>query len=379
MVVAQHCWLLPFGWTGVWIFFVISGYVISMSLLDEQKFKRSSGVMYRVFVLKRFFRIVPLYLLYICINVAVICAIGNRGALMDLPFLLSFTYNWQMIYQIIPVKDGWSAFGHLWTLSIEEQFYLFYPLIVLFLARGRSLTVMICLLAAGPFIRWLTSYLSGSVSDDAGWIAFSVYASSICQFDAFLAGALLAVFREDIRRNPQIVRRLWIAAIFFATVYVGVYVGIAAMNGATGSELIRRIYSGNLSGQGREVFVYTSVTLIAASIMAAIIARRPFTRPLAWPLLVHVGKVSYGGYLYHALVLLLIERFLAAGPTREWPVWERLVLYAAAWTITVVVATISYRYYESWFLDVSGRMSRRILAGAEKAGPAAEASAGVRP
>jgi peptidoglycan/LPS O-acetylase OafA/YrhL len=75
MVIAQHCGL-PFGWTGVWLFFVISGYVISRNFLCEAYTNGPVLQEYKIFMLRRFFRIVPVYTFYIAIGTGIIFALG---------------------------------------------------------------------------------------------------------------------------------------------------------------------------------------------------------------------------------------------------------------------------------------------------------------
>ncbi|MGH6761510.1 MAG: acyltransferase family protein [Phyllobacterium sp.] len=361
MVIAQHCSILPFGWVGVWIFFVISGYVISLSLLTGRNTSFPASTRYKLFVIRRFLRIVPVYLLYIVLNAMLLAVLGKWGAFRDMPYLLSFTYNWQMIYEFWPTGVNWSSFGHLWTLSIEEQFYLFYPFIVLWLSRRRYLIAAIALIAVGPLIRFLVASLSASVSDDTGWIAFSVYASSICQFDAFLAGAVMAFFREKLEVDRKITYSIVSIAAVVSIVYVVTYVSLNLASGARGVDALRNIYSGILYGQGREVFVYSSVTLLAAAIMALVIARHPSVRPLGWGPLVYVGKISYGGYLYHALILFVIGSVLLDGANVHFSIAEKLLFFAFIWLLTVMVASASFRYFEQRFLDRSEVISSRIV------------------
>lgn len=346
MVIAQHCWLMPFGWTGVWLFFVISGYVITLSLLSDES--GTVGQRYRQFVIRRFYRIVPLYLLYISIIIAIVLMIGNYSVLNNLFSLLTFTYNWQMIYSFIPAQ-GFSPIGHLWTLSIEEQFYIFFPLLFLMLDRRHFLKACIALLIAGPFIRLATSVGSQSVSNEPGWLAFAVYANSICHFDAFIAGAVLAVMKREVEQNRAILRLLWPTAIVAGVGFCAAYIFVNARAGATGADLLRNVISGNMYGAGREVFVYTIVTLFAVALIASCIVRHPLTRFLAWRPLVYVGKVSYGGYVYHALVLFVIGQVWETGGEAA-PVWQRLLVFAMAWPITLLLAGLSYRYFESRFV-----------------------------
>jgi peptidoglycan/LPS O-acetylase OafA/YrhL len=125
MVIAQHFGLLPFGWTGVWLFYVISGYVISRTFfLSELSVKvgfSNKAADYARFMLRRAFRIVPVYLLYLFVALLALTLTESQRDVAaksaDLPYLLTFTYNWQMIFNLSPVPDRTSLFGHLWTLS----------------------------------------------------------------------------------------------------------------------------------------------------------------------------------------------------------------------------------------------------------------------
>jgi peptidoglycan/LPS O-acetylase OafA/YrhL len=153
MVIAQHCGLAPMGWTGVWLFFVISGYVISRNFIQQEYSDKSPFLQYKLFMIRRFFRIVPVYFLYIFMNLCLLSLISQFDSFKEVPFLLTFTYNWQMIFQFWPLDRGWSSFGHLWTLSIEEQFYLIYPILFLFFLRKHFLVMLIIRVVLGPFIR----------------------------------------------------------------------------------------------------------------------------------------------------------------------------------------------------------------------------------
>ena len=146
---------------------------------------------------QRFFRIVPVYMLYLMIGTILILLAGRLSALRDIPFLITFVHNWQMIFALWTNPEPWSGFGHLWTLSVEEQFYLVFPLIFLGLPRRVYAAVAIALIAAGPIIRYVYSAVLATTTPDGGWIAFAVYAASFAHFDAFLIGALLPILRAS--------------------------------------------------------------------------------------------------------------------------------------------------------------------------------------
>jgi peptidoglycan/LPS O-acetylase OafA/YrhL len=352
-VVAQHCGLAPCGWVGVWLFFVISGFVIARNFEKDEYAGRSLSGRYRAFMTRRFFRIVPVYILYLAIGTLLILPTGKLFELRDIPFLITFTHNWQMIFNIWPNPDGWSGFGHLWTLSIEEQFYIVFPLLFLTLPRRYYSAFVITLIAAGPLIRYAYSTALAGTTADGGWIAFAVYAASFAHFDAFLIGALIAHFEEPIRNRGWISVVLGGVAITLAAMYAICYVYVNHAMGASGVDLLRNIFSGVLFGQGREIVVYTVVNLLAATAVVCALMQKPFLRVLAGPTISLVGMVSYGGYLYHALVLWLISTFLARPSTVAVP--ERLALFALTWSLTIFVAYLSFRWFESPILSWAKR------------------------
>jgi peptidoglycan/LPS O-acetylase OafA/YrhL len=117
-VVLQHCQLLPFGWTGVWLFFVISGFAITSSLLGTGRLKHSKPGLIRNFYLRRCLRIWPVYFLVVACNIIAATSLGKGEVTSALPWLATFTYNYRMILN----GETWPANGHLWTISVEEQF-----------------------------------------------------------------------------------------------------------------------------------------------------------------------------------------------------------------------------------------------------------------
>ncbi|HEV8315485.1 MAG TPA: acyltransferase [Burkholderiaceae bacterium] len=338
MVIAQHCGLLPFGWIGVWLFYVISGYVITRGFLVVRDPPLTAGERYRGFLWRRALRIVPVYGLYLAINALVLWPQPEQAAAWrELPSLLGFVFNWQMIFA---GGGAWGPFGHLWTLSVEQQFYLVFPLLVLLLPARVQWRATLALVLAGPVLRWAWS--SALPFEDAGQRAFAVYAASFCHVDAFLLGSLIA---RGGSRLPA-ARPVWAMALGAAALYVGSYLLINRSLGAQGIDVLRNIVSGVLTGQGREVFVYVAVDLLAAALLVQALRGGALARALAWSPLAHVGRVSYGGYLFHALILWCTAE-LIGGKVRDQALWLRLPLFAAVWLVTVVVASASFRWFET--------------------------------
>jgi peptidoglycan/LPS O-acetylase OafA/YrhL len=248
-------------------------------------------------------------------------------------------------------------------LSIEEQFYVVYPLLFLLLPHRRYLAVIALLVAAGPLIRYVYSAALAGTGSDGGWIAFAIYAASFAHFDAFLLGALIANFEDDIRKREWVAEVLAGIALFAAAAYVLCYVLVNRSMGATGIDLVRNLFSGILYGQGREVFVYTVVNLMAAAALVFAILRKPVMSALARPAISLVGRISYGGYLYHALVLWSVSTLVVVPATL--PIAQRLAWFALVWSVTVAIAYASFRWFETpitnWSRERAPRSRQRLL------------------
>lgn len=348
MVIAQHCWILPLGWIGVWLFFVISGYVITSGFPPTTGADRSlRREVFGAFMRRRSIRIVPVYVLYLLINVPIIVYINESYRLWDLPYLLGFIFNWHRIFAFWPRGSDWSAFEHLWTLSVEQQFYLLFPLLILFVAPALQMRWTLILIVAGPLIRFAgATALARHWSHDPQALAFAIYAGSLFHFDAFLLGSLLARCHRDAICSAWLDRNLAPIAFKVSLVYAGTYVAVNLAKGAAGVDALRNVYSGILYGEGREVFVYLSVNLLAAAAVWYAVNMAPpnhwlNSRRLAW-----VGQVSYGGYLVHALVLWTAAQWLGS-PLRDLPILGRVALFGFAWTLTVSLASVSFVWFET--------------------------------
>jgi len=358
MVIAQHCKLLPFGWTGVWLFYVISGFVISRNFIAERAtFKPASLFHYLSFVTRRMFRIIPPYAAYVIICLLVIRLLGYPEQYRELPYLTTFTFNWRMIFSVEP---QFSAFGHLWTISVEEQFYILFPILILLLKRDHAIFALIAICLLVPVLRNVMAGQMAAHGWDSERIAFGVYASSFGQFDAFASGALLAHFEKAIRRHPQLATKMAWLALVMATVYVATYIGINIRSGAHGIDAIRNIVSGVLYGEKREVFVYIVMNFCAAATLAGAIAGWRVFNLIEHPLLVAVGQVSYGGYLLHAIVLLVM------GEAIGWlfesqTVQSRIAFFLIAWCCTVAIAWLSYTTWERKLIRYGHKVSQRIM------------------
>jgi len=179
-----------FGWTGVDLFFVLSGFLISSQLFLQ--IKKGQLISFKVFFLKRFFRIVPAYLvtvsIYFCFPY-----FREKEALPPLWKFLTFTQNFDL-----NLKD-YGTFSHCWSLCVEEHFYLFLPIILIFLQKSKlfskSFWLLIGLFLFGFAIRFYSFnnlYLS-KIGEENSWMYWYkyIYYPTYNRLDGLLVGVAL--------------------------------------------------------------------------------------------------------------------------------------------------------------------------------------------
>jgi len=180
-----------FGWTGVDLFFVLSGFLISSQLFSQIKQERL--ISFRIFFLKRFFRIVPAFLvtvgIYFCFPF-----FREKEALPPLWRFLTFTQNFGL-----NIKEN-GTFSHCWSLCVEEHFYLFLPLILIFLQKTKLFFTSYWLLAALFFLGFVIRVYSYNylylpkIEEKSSWLYWYkfIYYPTYNRLDGLLTGILIA-------------------------------------------------------------------------------------------------------------------------------------------------------------------------------------------
>lgn len=194
----QPSWLpglVRFGWTGVDLFFVLSGFLIASQLFDQ--IRKAESISLRDFFLKRFFRIIPAYWVTLAIYFLV-PAFRERESLPPLWKFVTFTQNLGL-----DLKNA-GTFSHAWSLCVEEHFYLLLPLTLWLLLRTksfkRSALIIAVLFLFGFFIRaWCFNHFYLTAPDtDNPWISWYkyIYYPSYSRLDGLLAGVSLAALQS---------------------------------------------------------------------------------------------------------------------------------------------------------------------------------------
>ena len=332
MVLAYHLKLALFksGFLGVTVFFVLSGYLITGILISEVE--EEGTIDLKNFWLRRIRRLVPavmsMAVVIIFVSAVVNRVIFTKGCKDFLASVLGFNNWWQIFNKVSYFEAAGvpSPFTHCWSLAIETQFYLIYPLILLGIyklakSRGEGRAKRGLLFAGVTLLLALISVILMIVLFDPQQDASRVYYGTDTRAFSLLFGALLAIlwdYRMVPRRLSASVNMV-LGSVSFAVLLVMTI----AING-----------SSNFWYRGGQ-FVGTILTVL---MVYAVSGRKTWlSRFLSNPVLKWIGDRSYSIYLWHYPIILLISKGIKA----SW--WITLIEIV----LSVVLAELSYRFIET--------------------------------
>lgn len=311
------------GETGVDLFFVLSAYLITELLLREHA--RIGRIDIASFYVRRTLRIWPLYFASLAFAFFFEARLlGNDG--LRSPFALGFAVfagNWSIA--AAHALPG-SSMLVLWTVAVEEQFYLLWPVALTWVTPRRIVVLAIVVWGLGITSRIVIVLLGGGYHD--------VHFNSLCRLDAIGAGALLAaLLRGRALRLSPLARWAMIA-------------------GAAVISVIAVRHRLEPRGHVAEVVSYSAWAVSAVLVLLGVLRSADERGGLfAWPPLVFLGRISYGLYVVHLLAILAADRML--GPHPGIPLSRALLAFA----MTTVLAMASYYAVERPFLALKLRFT----------------------
>ncbi|MGC2164121.1 MAG: acyltransferase [Silvibacterium sp.] len=305
---------------GLPLFFFLSSYLITTLLFLEKS--RTSTVSLRSFYTRRILRIWPLYFLYI----SIICMVGFRIPLAHIGWkrMLAMSLlcaNWYSI----AAGMGSGFIGHLWSISVEEQFYLVWPGIT---KRLNKQGFLLFISVIGVLSLAITFELAS-----AGKSTLSLWLNSDVEGIFFASGALLALTMPAVLRKSALSSAVMIG--------FGIVTWLAA-------EAVGGI---QVDGPASNPLLITAGYLMVAAgcyLLLAGALKMPEKRIPKW--MIYLGRISYGLYVFHA-IFLIIARDYFGKYLRHLPGASMLI----SMICTVLVATLSYRFLERPFLHLKER------------------------
>lgn len=315
-----HAGTFKGGWLGVDLFFVLSGFLVTGILLRDLRGGNTREV-FRRFYLKRAFRILPPFYLVL---LAVLFTLERR-ALPDLPLHLAFMSNylqWDRMFED-------NALGAFWSISVEEHFYLAWPVLLAAVPATRRYHALI-----GIVLVTLVSRLVAVLTVEDFW-RFNIIMTP-CRLDGLAVGGMLALY-ADGRDHSKPSPRRWFGALAVAATLVYV-AGIVLL-----PALFRR---GTHSPWFLTIGLSLSIPPMVGCIgyVACLGRESRVRRALEWRPLLRLGQISYFAYLVHLPVMVVLER---AGIKAPW-----LALLG-----TLVLSELSWRLFESPLIRLGGRLA----------------------
>jgi len=312
------------GWLGVDVFFALSGFLIAGILIDN----RGSENYFSTFYVRRSCRIFPIYFLFIPALVMVIHYLRQSGYVWleePLPMIGYLTYT-QNFFMAWTNHDGGLSLIPTWTLAVEEQFYMLLPLIVLFVPHRYLLRTFLFLIALAPILR--TTLLCQFGSDH-----ISANCLLPCRWDTLFWGAIAAIIWRDEKLKSYVLKdngkRL--KAVLVAAIWI---VPVMLFSKKFTDVPLRMSVGLTVIGLG-------SASYILLVVSKGVSGRLLLTKPLRF-----FGSISYGMYLVHQPVLVMLHGFVL-GTRPDVQTMPQILLTLTAIPISVGIAWVSWTFFES--------------------------------
>lgn len=325
------------GWIGVDVFLVLSGFLITQSLLGAKR----GAASYRRFLLHRALRILPLHYGFLIAFLPLLPYVCPRGG--GYPLLLrQQTWYWtQLVNWPIAIR-GWSGcyiIEHLWFTALIWQFYLLWPLAVHHLWGKGMLLLCGGLVIVSPIVRYILHRTSLSAP----------YVLLPARMDALAIGAAIALFMRDPEARRRLVRWAWVPAVVSAFALTAVFAWKRRFE-------IEDPFVGTVGLLLLAVFVGALLVLAVGTPPQGILCRLLSIAPLRF-----LGRYSYGLYvLHHPIAVLLPRAGLGIGSFSTWMGSQLpglLVFSLVVGVLSIALALLSWRFWESRFLTL-----RRLVA-----------------
>lgn len=350
-VLGVHTDYFLFGWTGVLLFFVLSGFLITDILLRMKETLAPQAFFYK-FYGRRILRIFPLYYFYLFLMLgvtAIFIAYEYRYNYMllyqeQLPYGLLYIYN----FFHAGAQYAESRFlTHFWSLSVEEQFYIVWPLVIFLTPREKLKTVFLAAILAGPLFRTLTGFIynSGIFPFLYPNAAVGVYVLPFSHIDAFAMGAYITRFEIPKARLQLIVMAILLPALGLGAEYY--------LRGQV--EFVSSLgYQYPLGNGLRHIWGYTLINYTFLLVIYCVVREKMWVNWLEWPVLRYLGKISYGLYVYHFAMTWFASRIV--NDLLEIPFGEgKPLILLVTFALTVPLAALTYRWIEMPLLNLKDR------------------------
>ena len=352
LVMLRHQQITTFGWIGVQLFFILSGYLITRILITEKEKNIPVWIKLKNFWMRRILRIFPIYYLYLAILLIVWLGFNlSDDFLKDFPFLFTYTYNFYLSKTLdffhFPVI-------HLWSLSVEEQFYLFYPFVVLFLRSKHLKVAVFVLIIFSICFRFFYSEHLTNIFTASDEIVEKTHYLTFSHLDFFLSGAGIVIFRLN---KLSIALQNILFFLAFLTLVAGGLILFTAMYGTPFCTLCYLKDFGFQFESMKFQWPYIVLNFFLVSLILILVVEQKgrlhyfMNKIFSLKLVVSVGKVSYGMYIIHLGISYLFSFYRS----KIGFISNGYILFIFYAIIVYLLSLLLYNVYEKKFLNLKER------------------------
>jgi peptidoglycan/LPS O-acetylase OafA/YrhL len=321
------------SWTGVDLFFVLSGFLIGGILIDT----RDSPNYFRTFYARRFFRIVPLYAVWLVVTYLTMRLV-TAGAVFDSEIRENTLPMWTYVLYL---QNFWMVarnkmISGTWSLAIEEQFYLTLPLIVRFAPRKWLPWIVAAGIALAPIVRVLIYVF-------APHHRMALYVLMPARMDCLLFGVLGALMLRSYT---------WRAVLIRNGPGLAVAIGVLLV-GAGYFTKINAFMLGSV--MGAIGFTWMAALYLALILFGVTRSQGWLASVLRWRWLGWVGTVSYGLYLFHVEILSAVYRTLWSVPPMRMKTPGEWAAVLGSLALTLAICSTSWIYFEKPLVQIGHR------------------------
>lgn len=344
MVILFHCmeqfgieFAPSAGGTGVTVFFVLSGFLITYLLLKEKELAGDIDI--KSFYVRRILRIWPLY--FLVIIVSLVSAFFSGTSLQDFFVIKLVLYALFLSNAAIILFAARGFPSQLWSVSTEEQFYLIWPWVIK-KSNGRKLwVILLCIPVVFMLARFGASYMEAHYKLSVGGVDVWTFLNRflfLFRIDCMAIGAIAAyiTYHGNFKK--------WLGTLYSPVSQLGAVLLFLLLL---------------LAGYSHYVFEHLVYAILAAVIILNLATNKKTLFHLERPFFDFMGKISYGLYVFHPLVIFWMRSLLrvdtSGGGIGYWALFT-----VGCFCITTIIASVSYRYFEKPILAYKTRFAHIV-------------------
>lgn len=324
--------ILSLSWSGVDLFFVLSGFLIGSILLEN----KTSNNYYKVFYIRRACRIFPLYYAVVIIYIVVVSndlfwshPLNVLFYYDKLPFAGYLTYT-QNFFMLNASTFGPKLLDVTWSLAFEEQFYLLMPLFIRLAPYNKLPIYLILLIVLAPILRML-----GLILDKTGMAAFFLLP---LRMDSLLLGVLTAYLLRYNTVVQFVKKHFW----FIKTAFLVIVTSLIALSLLSSQNLLRTTFQGN-------VLFFLAVAYILL-LLIFLFSENRFLKLISYNKLLRlIGMISYSAYLIHNPMIRICHIYLL-NQSPKLTNYADIFATSIALLLTFSLSWISYHFFEKHFV-----------------------------